>query len=220
MNKTLYILIIIIIIILIRLYYEKTHIIYFINSFINNNNIVGVSVPKNILDNIIIYIVSLKLIDQVPTELSHNYTFIDFGCGLGNVIKGVYNIVDKVEGIELDDNLATIAKNKFSMYKNVKIYNMNMIDYKFNDVNTILYLYEPLWLMKDKTQVRNIYTTVFNNLISQVKNSKIIIIYCDSVFNKLLDINFFKQYNLTLINKIKYPRFIPFSYNNLYIITK
>ena len=212
MNKILYIIIIIIILIIIRLYItEKRYIIYKFNSFTNNANIVGLSLPNDILDNIITYI---------NNNNYNNYTFIDFGCGLGNVIKGVYNIVDKVEGIELDDNLATIAKNKFSMYKNVKIYNMNMIDYTFNDVDTILYLYEPLWLMKDKTQVRNIYTTVFNNLISQVKNSKIIIIYCDSVFNKLLDINFFKQYNLTLINKIKYPRFIPFSYNNLYIITK
>ena len=211
MNKTLYIciiIILIIILIIIRLYStEQSYIKYKFNSFTNNANIVGLPIPNKILDNIIIFI-----------KKYNNYTFIDFGCGLGDVIEAVHNIVDKVEGIELDDNLATIAKNKFKTYTNVKIYNMNMIDYKFNDVNTILYLYEPLWLMKDKKQVRDIYTTVFNNLISQVKNSKIIIIYCDGVVNKQLDINFFKQYNLTLINKIKQPRVVPFSYNNLYFL--
>lgn len=212
MNKTLYILIIImiIIIIIIRLYNtEQSYIKYKFNSFTNNTNIVGLSLPNNILDDIIFFI-----------KKNNNYTFIDFGCGLGDVIEAVHNIVDKVEGIELDDNLATIAKNKFSTYQNVKIYNINMIDYKFNDVNTILYLYEPLWLMKDKKQVHDIYTTVFNNLISQVKNSKIIIIYCDGVINKQLDMTFFQQYNLKLIKLIKEPRIIPFSYNNLYIITK
>ena len=207
-----YIIIIIIIIIIIRLYNtERSHIIYCFESLIDKTSIIGLPIPKNRMNNINNYISNIKNKDK--------YTFIDFGCGTGVMLKNTHNLVKNVEGIELDDKLAKNANLKFDNYNNVHIYNMDMIDYNFKDIDTILYLYEPLWLIKDKRKALDIYNTVFNNMTRQIKKSNIIIIYCDSVLTKLLDIPFFNKYNLKLIKIIKFPRFVPFTNNILYILS-
>ena len=202
----------IIIFIIIRLYNtERTYIMYYYESLIYKTNIVGLPIPQNIMNNINNYISNIKNIDK--------YTFIDFGCGTGVILQNIHNLVKNVEGVELDDKLVKIAKLKLDNYHNVHIYNMDMIDYKFKDIDTILYLYEPLWLVKDKEKTLDIYNTVFNNMIRQIKNSNIIIIYCNGVLSKSLDIPFFNKYNLKLIKLIKFSRFVPFTNNILYILS-
>ena len=75
------------------------------------------------------------------------------------------------------------------------------------------------WFIETQRKALDIYNTVFNNMTRQIKKSNIIIIYCDSVLTKLLDIPFFNKYNLKLIKIIKFPRFVPFTNNILYILS-
>ena len=82
-----------------------------------------------------------------------------------------------------------------------------MVDYIFQDINTIFYLYEPLWLL-NKKEALEIYSKIFNNLINTFENSKnkLFIIYSSGERTKHLDMNFFNRYNFHLINLKKISR--------------
>jgi len=189
------------------IYINKEQINYFLNK---NNNKSGLPILKIISDKILNYIKNIHNLDT--------FTFIDFGSGEGEMIKKVYKFVKNSIGIEIDKNTANNSTIKFKNTNNIKIINSDMIDYIFKDTNTIFYLYEPLWLLNNNDALK-IYSKVFNNLINTFKNSKniLFIIYC-SGNKKKLDMKFFNNYNLILLNLVKINRGLPFIYNNLYFL--
>jgi hypothetical protein len=186
---------------------NQESILHYLNTFNNNFNKEGLSVPPIIINKVMNFIKNIKNINE--------YIFIDFGCGSGKMIDKVYPIVNKVEGIEYNIIEANNTADRFKTISNIKIYPINMIDYKFKQTKTILYLYEPLWLM-DKEQALDIYSTIFKNL--KENKEKTYVIYCSATKSKFLYIDFFKKYNLKIIKLIKISRGIPFIYNNLYFL--
>jgi hypothetical protein len=202
------IIIIIIVMILNIIIINRETINYFITTFNTDKfNKEGLPLPPIIMNKIISFI---KNIQNIKT-----YTFIDFGCGSGNMIDKVYPIVGIVEGIEYHIPQANATKDRFKDIDNVFIYPINMLDYKFKQTNTILYLYEPLWQL-EKGPALEIYSKVFENLT--MNKQKIYVIYCSAITYKHLDMDFFKKYNLKLIDFKSISRGIPFQYNNLYFL--
>jgi cyclopropane fatty-acyl-phospholipid synthase-like methyltransferase len=188
--------------IILTLYYERQGIIF---NLINNN--ASMPIPFFIKDEIIYNLQKIKNYKD--------YTFIDFGCGYGEMIYNVKNLFNNVIGTELDKHPADYSINKFKNNKNVKILNMDMVDYKFDNVPTILYIYEPLWLL-DKNTALDIYMKVLNN-ISKVNN--VYIFYCSGTSAKPLTVEIFNQFNFKQIYHKKMYRgfYFPFVFNDFYI---
>jgi hypothetical protein len=208
--KLIYIIIIIIIIVFIIniIIINRDTLNYFITTYNTEKfNKEGLPLPPIIIKKIINFIKNIKNIKT--------YTFIDFGCGSGNMIEKVYPIVGTVDAIEYHEKQANATKDRFKDIDNIVIYPINMLDYKFKQTNTILYLYEPLWLLETESALE-IYSKVFENLI--INKQKIYVIYCSAIKYKHLDMNFFKKYNLKLIEFKSISKGIPFQYNNLYFL--
>jgi len=202
--------IVIIIYILLTLYYEHNGILF---NLIDNNN--SMPIPFRIKNEIIC---NIKKINDYK-----NYCFIDFGCGYGEMIDSVKNMFDNIIGIELDKDPAVYSINKFKNNNNIKIYNMDMVDYKFEDIPTILYMYEPLWLADNKTAL-DIYMKVLNNIYVSHKSeiNNVYIFYCSGTKAKPLTDDIFNQFNFKQIYHKKMYRgfYFPFVFNDFYICAR
>ncbi len=206
--KIIYIIIIVLIVFIINIIYiNRASILYMTNFFNKNYNKEGLPLAYSIRDEII------KFINNITDVKS--FTFIDFGCGAGDMINEVYQLVGNVDGVEYHIPQAELTKNRFKNIDNVTIYPMNMMDYEFKQTNTILYLYEPLWQMENNIALE-IYSKVFENLIKN--KMKIYVIYCSAIKQKYLNMDFFSKYDLKLIKMKTISRGIPFMNNNLYFL--
>lgn len=203
--------IILIIYIILTIFYEKEHIQYGISKYIFYKETSSLPLPFFIKNIILKYI---KQIDNYQT-----YSFIDFGCGYGDVINTVKPLFNKIIGIELEKHPAEYCIERFRNDKNIQIHNMDIINYIFTDEPTILYMYEPLWLL-NKDDALIIYKQVFQKLINI--NKKIYIIYCSATKIQNIQPNTFEEFGFTKVyyKKIYRGFYIPFLYNNLYIYKK
>jgi hypothetical protein len=212
MNKHIIVSIILyLVLILIYLYlywfYEKDHILYHIKCLLNNvKNTSGLPTHMHIITKII------KLINNLPKR---NYTLIDFGCGDGDFINQIYkcNNISKVIGIELNSNQAKHTQKRFSKINSIQIKNMDMINYIFQPIPTILYMYEPLWDLTEKNALP-IYHTVMKN-ISHL-TTPCYIIYVSGIIPKL-DKSFFKLYPFKMLYHSQIPRLIGLNLNHIYV---
>lgn len=187
-------------------YYEKDHIIYYINTILNpslNNS--GMPTPSHIINKI------NELINNLPNK---NYTLIDFGCGNGNFINNIYKIklLKKIIGIELNSEQAINTKKRFSKINSITILNMDMVDYVFEQIPTILYMYEPLWCLPNNDAL-HIYHKVLEN-ISKI-TTPCYIIYVSGIY-PILDKEFFKLYPFKIVHHSHINRFL--RYNHIYIL--
>jgi len=209
MNKFIKIFIIILILILLLLCKtEYNYISYNIKLLLNLTSNKG-ALPSSLS-------IRNKIIDIISSLPKIKYTFIDFGCGEGDMIKHIYKYVNNVIGIELDKYNANFSKKRFSSIPKIKIKNINMIDYNFKDIPTIFYLYEPLWLM-NKIDALKIYDKVIQNM--SLINSKCYIIYVSGI-NPKLDKRFFESKNYKLITYSYSIRILGFYRNNIYVFQK
>ena len=148
------------------------------------------------IDSIPLHYINLKILNNYLNSLKNNhYIFIDFGCGIGNILQEVNKLkkFKRIIGIEKSKISYDIANENIS--ENILIRNMSMENYIFENSPTIFYLYEPLWNIKDKEIKNNIYKKIFNNL-NNIDNIKII--YISSSYARDLDDTFFKSYNFNL----------------------
>jgi len=145
-----------------------------------------------------------KILDQVNYDQSD--VFLDFGCGKGRVllIASEYKF-KKIIGIEFSPELAGIAlKNILSCrdYNNfdidrIKIIEKDVLDYKYNNDETVFYLYNPF---------SNI---ILDQLCGQIVKSihhkprRVYIIYVNPIFANIIISNGFNKINeIDLINKM------------------
>lgn len=177
-----------------------------INYMLSSNHKEGLPTPWYIINKVI------HIIKSIPNF--SNYTLIDFGCGEGKVISTFSHLVKHIHGIELYPIQATIARVRYHDNPNVTIHLMNMMDYKFEQCPTILYMYEPLWTIKESSVYLPIYNTVLHHL-SQVTYN-VYIIYVTGIHPKL-DVNFFIPYGFTLITGSYQFRNIMLCKNNIYL---
>ena len=106
--KLIYIIIIIIIIVFIIniIIINRDTLNYFITTYNTEKfNKEGLPLPPIIIKKIINFIKNIKNIKT--------YTFIDFGCGSGNMIEKVYPIVGTVDAIEYHEKQANATKDRF-----------------------------------------------------------------------------------------------------------
>ena len=125
-----------------------------------------------------------------------SYELVDFGCGDGITLKKL-NICEKKIGIEIDKSIYNLAVNNCKYCANIEIINDNICNYHFKN-NSILFMYEPLWLCKDYL---TIYYKLFENILKCKKH--IYIIYLTGLKKQLQEEDFLK-YNFKLKHKHKY----------------
>lgn len=121
-----------------------------------------------------------------------SYVLVDFGCGDGTTLRKL-KICKRKIGIEIDKSISRLAlSNKKN--SNIEFINDDICNYNFNK-NTILFMYEPLWLYKD-------YLPIYNKLFKNISNSKhqIYIIYLTSLMKQLQEQNF-ENFKFKLLHK-------------------
>ena len=168
--------------------------VYYLKSKLYNFSNQGIPLPDDIFNYI------NKYLDNIPDIYS--YRFIDFGCGQGKLIGRFIDKFYSLHGIELDKKLEMESQKytKCVKCKHVSTFNMNMLDYKFEDCNTILYAYDPLFSMGIDSKIK-LYYKLFNNIKNSIINSKVYFIFINSISRD--DIINLDKYGLHLINKIK-----------------
>ena len=125
-----------------------------------------------------------------------SYVLVDFGCGDGTTLKKL-NICKRKIGIEIDKSIYNIAVNNCKNYANIKFINNDICNYHFKK-NTILIMYEPLWLCKNYLKI---YTKFFKNILKCKKH--IYIIYLTGLKKQLQEEDF-QKYNFKLRHKHKH----------------
>lgn len=152
------------------------------------------------------------------TDLN-NFTLIDFGCGYGNVITHMSAIFQNLIGIELDAKVYEKARINTKKYDNVTIMNMNMCDYDFKDTDTLLFMYEPLWNVKN-VQAMKIYNKVFDNLnkVFETSQKRIYIGYVTGTMRQDLSEEFIKSKGYKIISVNSFGSLI--LKRNIYVLTK
>lgn len=194
--------------ILLYWYYEKDYILFMMKCVFNlSSNKSGVPTSSNIIRKII------ELINKLPNL---QYTLIDFGSGDGDFINKIHNLnsIKKIIGIELDTDQANNSTKQFSKIDSITILNMDMVDYKYQQVPTIMYMYEPLWCLKKKDALP-IYHKVLKN-ISQITTS-CYIIYVSGIY-PILDEDFFRLYPFKILHHSQVQRLIGFNLNHIYVL--
>ena len=161
-----------------------------------------------------------KVVNIVKNIPQTGFTFIDFGSGLGEILKWVYQLknVKNVVGVELNSNQAEQSKEIFKSITNVEILNMDMTEYKFKPTPTILFMFEPLWGISDLTQALSIYKKVLSNLTSIYEDdttTPLYVIYI-SGHKQLIPVDFFKSFEL--LHKTTAPRFLGIYSNNIHFL--
>lgn len=192
-----------------------TSIKYHIDSVLGRTKLVGLVTPKYVIDEVVRII---KKINNAQT-----YRFIDFGSSEGEIIFSIYPYVGQAIGIEFYPVLHRRALTRHHAIgvnnaTNIYFLNMDMVNYQFAPVNTILYLYEPLWQMPEK-EAAELYAAVFDNLAKIKGSANIYIIYCSGTGTEQLPPHFFYNYGYTQLaaKKMQYSRIIPITSRTLYL---
>lgn len=146
------------------------------------------------------YDVLFKILKKIPTE-THDYTFIDFGCGKGRAVfvaeKCGFN---KLIGVDIAHELIEDANENKTRYKKNRLH--SKIDFVFNDATTyyinedscVFYFFNPFG------------STILQQVLVNIKESvrqyprKIYCIYLNPKHKAVFDENGFNEI-YTMINK-------------------
>lgn len=157
----------------------------------------------------------VNIINKIPKN--KEYTFIDFGCGDGNVIDVVHEKVNKSVCIELEKSMTDLAEKRFKDIKTITVLNMDMLDYKYVQTPTILFMYEPLWSMKKEDAL-----VLYHKIIRKIpagSNIPFYLIYVSGL-DPYLDETFFSEYQFKMFDHIKLSRFLGLKKNNIYVFKR
>ena len=110
-----------------------------------------------------------KFLESITENKLKGYTFVDIGCGDGNLLSKLCknNMFNKCVGIEINKKSYVKAKNKCKNIKNLYIYNSDALSYKFEQKPTIFYLYEPFFDIEYNKSIQ-----MYNNLLKNIGNIK------------------------------------------------
>lgn len=189
----------IILIIVLLIYSESDHIIY----HLYEQSSAGVPLPTRARS------VVRRLITLL-NEINFNLTLVDFGCSNGDFINYIvaYHL-GPIIGVEIDEKQASETLVRFANYNRISIINDNMIN-QIIDCNSILYMYEPMWLSPDKAI--DVYAQVLANC------SAMYIIYVSGV-TQLISEYFFSLFNYKLAYQTYISRMLIFS-NGIFLYVK
>ena len=76
--------------------------------------------------------------------LYQDFTFIDFGCGLGRplLIASKFKFC-KLIGIDIDDNVHKLAKRNLRKIKNIQLVCDDVLNIDIPNTNIVIYFYRP-----------------------------------------------------------------------------
>ncbi len=119
--------------------------------------------------------------------IHHHYRFIDIGCGEGRVLQYFHHDFDTLHGIEIDRTTALYAIHSCKVYPNITIFNQDFTHYKFENCHTLIYLYEPLWLLP-KEEAIDLYQKFFAKIQYLAQQKSVSIIYVSGAYkNHFMD---------------------------------
>ena len=205
MNKIIFILFFVFLITYL-LFIENNDAFSGINTLLENNKL---QIPAAVPSNKSI----LKKVKQYLHPIKEEF-FIDFGCGTGSVLLFFHNNFKKLIGIEIDKKTYQIAIENTKKIKNIEIINTDILKYKFELKNTVLFIYEPLFSLDYKKAV-SIYRTLFDNLSNIFSNNTLKIIYVTGIFRKDIT-SLFSKYNFK--TKKIYQKGAILLHNDVYIL--
>ena len=147
-----------------------------------------------------------KILDRVTCGQSD--VFLDFGSGKGRVllIASQYKF-QKIIGIEFSPELVDIALKNIAICKDynnfdidrIKIINEDILDYKYNNDETVFYLFNPF----SNIILEELCDQIMKSIHS--KPRKVYIIYVNPIFDNIIVANRFKKIDeINLINKMCY----------------
>ena len=122
--------------------------------------------------------------------LYQDFTFIDFGCGLGRplLIASKFKFC-KLMGIEINDKVHKLAKKNLRKIKNIQLVCDDVLNIDIPNTNIVIYFYRPF------------NATAMFQIIQKIKalETKIIIIYNNPINNELFN-DFIKLENINSIS--------------------
>ena len=121
---------------------------------------------KGLIDNVVNdkseffnnIIIDVRFLKDLYKIYQPNLTFLELGCGVGNVLRFAKNIGFKVTGIEINQNL---------IQDNIEVINMDIQKYpaeNYKDYD-VIYIYRPL---------KNGYDDYINLIIDNMKSGSIL----------------------------------------------
>lgn len=148
----------------------------------------------------------LKIIKRELSNIldTDQYLFIDLGCGEGNVVNYFQKYFKKSIGVELDKSSAIRATQNTN---GAEIINKNILDYTFENKLSVIYMFEPLWLLPPKIAI-SIYNKILENISSAIIDNDAYIVYLAGKNNVYIDETIFNKYEFIKIthNKMKNNR--------------
>jgi len=147
-----------------------------------------------------------SIVDVVVREISNlsASTFVDFGCGQGAVLRDMAGRVSLAVGVELDRAQAEATRIGLAGARAVRVYRMDMRNYTYGPGPTILYMYEPLWLMP-RAAARQLYAEI----IGGGNGARVgHILYVGSLHDPHLDPDFFLAYGFRQVTMVHLPRIL------------
>ena len=165
--KQIIIFCLIVIYILLLLWQEKNNIQHIYLSFISDLPFVAIPTNPTLLKNVN-KIINKNILDK------KKYTFIDFGSGCGDLVKQIHEDYYTTIGIEIEKEAHKKAISNCINNSTIILKNIPMQNYNFQDVPTILYMYDPLFELNDCNEIDTIYNNVFTNY-DKIKNTKYIL---------------------------------------------
>ena len=147
-----------------------------------------------------------KILNNI--EIDKEDIFVDFGCGKGRVllIASQYKF-NKIIGIEFSPELVDIARSNVSICKDYNSFNIDIIkivegdvlDYKYNNNETVFYLFNPF--------TNNILDKLCENIVRSFNSNprRILILYVNPKFHdSIVEKGFIKINEINLINLMCY----------------
>jgi len=103
-------------------------------------------------------IIDVRFLEDLYKIYQPNLTFLELGCGVGNVLRFAKNIGFKVTGIEIDKNI---------IQDNTEVINMDIQKYPIENYKQydVIYIYRPL---------KNGYNDYINLIIDNMKVGSIL----------------------------------------------
>ena len=147
-----------------------------------------------------------KILNNI--EIDKKDIFVEVGCGKGRVllIASQYKF-NKIIGIEFSPELVDIARSNVSICKDYNSFNIDIIkivegdvlDYKYNNNETVFYLFNPF--------TNNILDKLCEDIVRSFNSNprRILILYVNPKFHNIIVANGFNKIDkINLINKVCY----------------
>lgn len=115
-------------------------------------------------------IIDVRFLKDFYKIYQPNLTFLELGCGVGNVLRFAKNIGFKVTGLEIDNNL---------IQDNTEVINMDILNYPSENYKNydVIYIYRPL---------KNGYDDYINLIVENMKSGSILVTPMTLQNNKIL----------------------------------